>query len=57
MTLTEALIAAVVAEAGAIALIWRELLTVQGTRAKERAAEAARYERLVRDVLDRGDAP
>lgn len=55
MTLTEALIAAVVAEAGAIVFIWRELLTEQSTRAKERAAEAARYERLVRDVLERGD--
>ena len=51
MTLEAALTGAVGSLAVAVGALWVELRRVQASRAKERAAEAERYERLVRDVL------
>ena len=52
MSIESALIAAVAAEAAVIGALWIELRRVQASRAKERAAEADRYERLVGRALD-----
>ena len=50
-----ALCATIGALALGVAKLWAEVRRVQIMRAKERAAEADRYERLVQEMLENGE--